>query len=341
MLNLAFLYNVRHVYPDPDDPQAQLETDFDDPETIEHMLRYLKELGINVIPIEMDDRAYLELYEKRNQIDLVFNYSEGLRGRDRECHLPAMLEMLGLPYTGPSPLTQALVLNKARTKEILAYHGIPVLPHQVFRTGREKLVDELKFPLIVKPIAQGSSAGITNASVVHNQLELENQVNYVISNFKQEALVEPFLTGREFSVPMLGNPPRILPFIESDHSVLPGGLNHLDSLEVKWIFEEEGDKAENLKCPANVPKELEEKINKICLEAWRVLELADFCRVDIRCDAQGQPYFLEVNSPSGLIPPEISRSYFPTSAKVAGLEYGDLLREIINAAITRHSLEKI
>ncbi|OGH71330.1 MAG: hypothetical protein A2921_02785 [Candidatus Magasanikbacteria bacterium RIFCSPLOWO2_01_FULL_43_20b] len=337
---IAFLYNVRHNYPDPNEKRIQLDTDFDDPATIEWMIKHFKNLGLEVLPIEANEEAYLRLYENKDKIDLVFNFAEGLHGRDRECHIPAMLEMLKIPYTGGSPLTEALVLDKAIAKDVLRSHGVPVLPHQVFLTGNEELNSELKYPLIVKPNSQGSSAGITNDSVVEDENGLRRRLKFVISNFKQKALVEPFLDGREFSVPILGNdPPEVLPIIESDHSTLPPGLRPIDSLDVKWIIEEASGGA-NFICPAKISSDLEEKIKRICLQAWEVLQLCDFCRVDTRCDRAGNPYILEINSPAGLIPPEVSMtSYFPLSARVAGIDYETLLKRIISAACIRYGIE--
>jgi len=338
--NLFFLYNVRHTYPNPDDQLVQLDTDFDDPAAIEWMVKHLKNLSFkNVVAIEADEKAYLELYKRKDDIDLVFNFAEGLHGNDRECHFPAMLEMLRLPYTGCSPLSSALILNKAAAKNILFCAGLPVLPQQVFRTGDEELKGDLKFPMIVKPVAQGSSAGISNKSVVNDAGELKERVEFIIKHFSQDALVEPFLTGREFSVPMLGNPPEILPIIESDHSTLPAGYNPLDSLEVKWIIEEKTGGA-NFICPAKLDADLEKKIKNICFETWKALDVLDFCRVDIRCDKNNNPFVLEVNSPAGLIPPEVSMtSYFPLSARKAGLDYETLLCKIISAACSRYGIE--
>jgi len=171
--------------------------------------------------------------------------------------------------------------------------------------------------------------------VVKNEKELYAQVKYINEVFKQTALVEPFLTGREFSVPMVGNPPRIFPIIESDHSVLPEGYQPLDSLEVKWHFEETSGGA-NFSCPAKITTALKTKIENICLTAWKVLSMKDFCRIDIRCDQKGTPYFIEINHPAGMIPPEVSKSsYLPYSARVTGLEYDGLLKSIIEAGWKR------
>lgn len=332
---LAFLYNVRHVYPDANDPRSQLETDFDDPETIENITRHLKEAGFSVLPIEANENAYETLKAHRSEIDLALNYSEGIYGADREAQLPAMLEMLQIPYTGSAPLTQALCLNKAKAKEILQAHGIATAPFQLFLTGDEPLESQITFPAIVKPVSQGSSAGVVDKSVVENEAQMRTQARWCIETFHQGALVEPFLPGREFSVPMLGNPPEILPIIEADHDHLPSKYNKIDSLEVKWEFEEEADN-NHLVCPAKMDPLLYKKVTDLCLKTWNALGLRDICRMDVRCDAQGEPHLIEVNSPAGMLPPEVSlTSYLPLAARVKGWEYQELLRKIVSTAQAR------
>jgi D-alanine-D-alanine ligase len=336
-LTIAFLYNVRHIYPDSTDPTGQLEADFDDPATIEAMINNLNRCGFKkIIPIEAKAEGVSKLLKYRHEIDLVFNYSEGFLGRDRECHIPALLEMLNIPYTGSSPLIQAICFDKGRTKQILIANKIPTLPFQIFKTGKEKLFEYLKFPLIVKPIANGSSAGITNDSVVNDNKSLMERISFIIKTFNQDALVEKFIDGREFSVPMWGNPPEILPIIEPNHKMLPEGYKPIDSLEVKWMFEEEvGDKY--FSCPAKIGGPLRKKIEDLCLRTWRVLNIFDWCRIDVRCDRDNNPYIIEVNTPPGSIPPEISTtSYFPFAARQLGIDYLEYLKKIILIAWKRY-----
>lgn len=335
-LVVAFLYNVRHRYPDPADPASQVETDFDDPPTIEAMLRHLQACGYEVVPIEANEEAYLELHRQRARIDLALNYSMGIHGAARYAQIPAMLEMLRIPYTGSDPLTQALVLNKSRMQEVLAANGVPVLPSQLFRSPDDTLREGLRFPLIVKPVGQGSSAGITGESIVDSTAKLTRQVTQVLETFREPALVQPYLTGREFSVPILGNPPVTFPVIEPDFSLLPPGYAHLDSLEVKWVYEEQSEE-NHLRCPAKLPPALAGLVERTALAAWNALGVRDFCRIDMRCDTAGSPYVLDVNSPAGLIPPEVCMtSYFPLSARAAGLDYRGLLRRIVQTALARY-----
>lgn len=337
---IAFIYTLRHLYPDPNNPKSQLEADYDDEITINWMINHLKNLNFDVLPIESNEKAYLKLFENKNKIFLALNYSMGIGGKDGYAQIPSILEALKIPYTGSSPLTQAIIMNKAKTKEILLANNIPTLPFQIFKDiNLLEIKNKINYPLIVKPIARGSSAGITNKSVVKNDHELKKQINFIINTFNEPALVEPFLTGREFSVSMLGNPPRILPIIESNHKKLPKGFLPLDSLEVKWYFEEQTNDS-NLVCPAKIEKKLEKRIKEICLATWKALGIYDFCRIDLRCDSQENPYVLEVNSPPGLIPPEVSlTSYFPLSARASNIDYQSLLRFILESACKRYNLD--
>ncbi len=335
-ITVALLYNVRHEYPDPKNSRTQLESDFDDAETTKLQIKALKNIGYKVIPIEADEKAYFKLYKNRKKINIVFNLSEGIYGKDREAQLPAILEMLRLPYTGNSPLTAGLILHKARTKEILKMYGVPTLPHQIFKLVSEKLNNKLQFPLIVKPMSEGSSAGITNKSIVRNNKELIGQIKEIIESFHEEALVEPYLEGREFSIGMWGNPPKILPIIEPNHSILPKKYYPIDSVEVKWYFEME-DQNNYLTCPAKVDPVLKNKLEKICYGTWEALNVLDWCRLDIRCDKSENPYVLEVNSPPGCTHPKHDpNSYFPLASRAAGINYEKMLKMIIDTALKRY-----
>lgn len=340
-VTLAFLYNVRHTYPDPNDSQSMLEADFDDQETIDWMIKYLKKIVKKVIPIEADEKAYFKLFEHKDEIDLCFNYAFGIRGRDKYAHIPAILEMLGIAYTGSGPLTQAMVLNKWKMKYFLKYNDVPTLPFNIYFQEKIRNHDVLKFPVIVKPMAQGSSAGITDESVVSDEKSLKKQVDKVYKIFKQPVLVEPFLEGKEYSIPLIGNPPEMLSVIEPDYSKLPKGYKHLDSLEVKWIFEEESE-SNHLVCPAKISNSLKKKLEEICLRTWNVLEIKDIARIDIRLDGQGSPFVLDVNTPPGLIPPEVSTtSYFPMAWRKNGGSYEGLLKKIIELALDRKKADKL
>lgn len=333
--NIAFVYNVRHSYPDPKNPATFTETDFDDQESIDKMSLHLKNIGFNIFPIEANMEAESKLAEIKDKIDVAFNYSEVVVGSAPKIYMAKIYEKLGIPFSGSSNLTQETIIDKGKMKKVLQTKGVSTLPFYSTDDSSADLASGFNFPVIVKPIAEGSSAGITNNSVVNNNEELHRQVKFVKDTFGEESIVEPFIEGREFSVGMLGNPPEFLPIIEPMHEKLPEGYYSIDSLEVKWEFEEELGK-DYFSCPAKVDTDLEKEIHRLCLETWEALKIRDFCRIDLRMDSSGKVYVLDVNSPPGLIPPEITEtSYFPMAAKIKGIEYEDLLKRIITAAYER------
>ncbi|MEM5812651.1 MAG: ATP-grasp domain-containing protein, partial [Candidatus Aenigmatarchaeota archaeon] len=260
-------------------------------------------------------------------------------GESRESQIPIFCEMLGIPYTGSGPLTLAIALNKARTKEILSFYGIPTPRFQVFQTSNEPLNEKLKFPLMVKPLSEGSSKGIKNDSLVRNEVELRRKLEEVIKNYRQPALVEEFLEGREFTVSLIGNSePEILPIVEVCFDSLPEGINKFDSYEVKWVYDSPDSGYEMVKCPAKIPKKLEEKIKKVCVDAYRVLGCRDFCRIDIRLDSEGNPNVLDVNPLPGLIPDPKENSRFPKSCYAAGMSYKQIIKRVLEEGLKRYGM---
>ncbi len=195
----------------------------DDEETIEAVRSALSR-NHAVIPIEGDEDAFEKFRHLRP--DIVFNMAEGLYGESRESQIPAMLEMLRIPYTGSDPLTLGICLDKASTKDILSYHGVPNPPFAVVHSLKSK-VKLPSLPLIVKPLSEGSSKVVTNNALVRNSKQLREQIEFVITQYRQPALVEKFLPGREFTVALLGNGPEveILPIVEIQFEELPPEIN--------------------------------------------------------------------------------------------------------------------
>jgi len=335
---LAFVYNIRHRYPNPEDSRTFNEADFDDRKTINSIIKHLRNTGFDVLPIESDTKAEKILTQEVTNIGFVLNYSEEVLGSKPKIYMSQVLEKTGLPFSGCSNKTQRLIIDKGKMKNALLSKKVSTLPFQVFGDPDEKLVKKLTYPLIVKPIARGSSEGISNKSIVKNNKELAKQVKFILNTFGEPALVESFIEGREFSVGMIGNPPEILPIIEPKHKKLPKGYYHIDSFEVKWQLEEELGE-DYFSCPAKVDIKLKRKIEKLCTVAWNALNIKDFCRIDLRMDKFGNLYILDVNSPPGLIPPEISlTSYFPLAARIKGYDYEELLLKIIESASKRYQL---
>lgn len=334
-MNIIFTYNVKHRASSKSDAQALQEAEFDSPETIKRIKRALESLGHRVFPVEANEQAYLKFkkLQKDGKADLVFNYAEGLRGADREAQIPAMLEMLGILYTGPTPLGYALGLNKTRAKEILKLHRVPTPRWQVVTSLKEKIA--LPYPLIVKPEAEGSSKGIFAENLVKNERQLDKAVRRVIRDYQQPALVEEFLPGREFTVGVVGTPPEVLPIVEVTFNELPKNLPRFDHYEAKWLYDNPRLAANPLVCPAKIGRVLEKKIKKICLQAFAVLGLRDWARFDVRLDKKDNPYILEVNCPPGINPDPRENSRFVRAAYVAGYTFPQLLEKVIASAARR------
>jgi len=315
--------------PPPSDFLAECDSD----ETIQAVAAALRTRH-EVVPIESDEDAYLKLRSERP--DLVFNISERLFGPNREAHIPAMCEILGLPYTGSDPLTLSLCLDKSRAKEILSYHKIATPPFWTIDAG-DPLPEGIVLPAIVKPLYEGSSKGIKDDSVVDTRSDLESRVHEVFALYKQPVIVEAFLGGREFTVGVLGNPPgmEILPIVEIDHSLLPKGARPIYSYEAKWIWDTPENPLPIFLCPARISSGLEGKIRRLVAAACRVLRVRDWGRVDVRLDDAGEPNILEVNPLPGILPNPEDNSCLPKAARTAGYSYEDLILRVADEAWAR------
>lgn len=289
--------------------------------------------------VEADTDAYAKLLE--NRPDFAFNMAEGLHGVSREAQIPALLEMLQIPYLGSEPLTLALCLDKARTKEILSYYRVPNAPFTLVRSASELQDAHVGFPAMVKPLHEGSSKGIYDSCVARSAAELEREVKVILETYRQPALVETFLPGREFTVALLGNGSdvRVLPIVEIRFDALPEGVNPIYSYEAKWIWDRSEDPLEIFTCPAAVDPALRAKIERVCLRTYQVLQCRDWARIDIRLDALGEPNVIEVNPLPGILPRPEDNSCFPKAARAAGMGYEDLINRVLDVAMIRCGLQ--
>jgi D-alanine-D-alanine ligase len=316
---------------------ADTYAEWDSKETILAVKTALEQ-NHNVTLIEANEEAYRKIIDVKPEI--VFNIAEGLRGSSREAQMPALLEMLGIPYTGSDPLTLGICLDKSRTKEILAYHKIPTPKFIVVEEESQIKNIDIGLPAIVKPLYEGSSKGIFDASVVRTVPDLEKQTKKILAEYDQPALVEEFLTGREFTVAMLGNDGdlRPLPIVEIRFDSLPKGVNPIYSYEAKWMWDTVENPIDVHECPAKITPELKEKIENICRKTYKVLKCRDWCRIDIRLDGSGEPQVLELNPLPGILPNPEEHSCFPQAARAAGLDYQVMINSVLNAAIKRYGL---
>lgn len=292
----------------------------------------------DVTLIEADEEAYNKFREVKP--DIVFNIAEGAFGVSRESQIPAMLDMLQIPYTGSDALTLGICLDKARTKEILSYYNVPTAKFFVADKVEDAENKNLKYPLVVKPISEGSGKGIFASSFVNNIDELKKEIKRITFEYNQSALVEEFLSGREFTIAVLGNngDTRVLPAIELRYDKYPAGVKPLYSYEAKWILDTKESDFDVFDCPAKLDKQLEEKINNICLDTYRVLKCRDWSRIDLRLDSKGQPSIIEINPLPGIMPDPTENSSFPKAARAAGINYNDMINTVLASAVKRYNI---
>jgi D-alanine-D-alanine ligase len=320
----------------PDLPADDLLAEWDDIHTIKAVEAALASRH-QVTLVEANLDAF-ESY-RRLRPDLVFNIAEGLYGASREAQIPAILDMLGIPYTGSDPLTLGLCLDKRRSKEILAHHGIATPGFTVVNSLTE-IPARLRYPLMVKPTLEGSSKGVTDKALVQNRHELACQLEWVLNSYHQPALIEEFLPGREFTVALIGNGSdlTVLPIVEINFDTLPAGVKPIYSYEAKWLWDQEEDPLQIFSCPAKLEPLLRLQIEELCKSAFRALDCRDWCRIDIRLDAKGRPQVIELNPLPGILPRPEQNSCFPKAARAVGISYDEMILAVVDAACTRLAL---
>ncbi|HVU50138.1 MAG TPA: ATP-grasp domain-containing protein [Polyangia bacterium] len=323
-LRIGFTFNVKRV-----DPKGgnDAEAEYDAPETIEAIRDALESYGHQVLPFEATAELPRQLMQ--TPVDLVFNIAEGVAGRNREAAVPALCELMGIPYTGSDAATLSIALDKALSKRVLMQHEILTAEFQVMETGRERLSPKLKFPLIVKPNQEGSSKGVSaSASVVDDEEALRAIVRELIERYRQPALIEAYIPGREFTVGLLGDRrPRVLPPME---------ILFKDKSNQRPVYDfqikQEWEKHVRYECPAQLtPAELK-AIERVCRETFAALDCRDVARVDLRLTPKGEFYVIEVNPLPGLTP---GYSDLCLIATAAGIEYRTLIGDILEGGLKR------
>ncbi len=329
---MAFCCNTRVA----DD---EFNVEFEPEETIEHVRNGIERAGWEYLLIEADEDCYENL--RLENPDMVFNRAEGLRGESRESHVPAFCEMLGIPYVGSGIMANAIGLDKPTTKMIIEHHGLKTAPFQVFDAPDEPMRRGLSYPLILKPSHEGSSIGINWDNVVYDEDAFREKLGEMLRVYKQPILVERFIDGREFSVGLVGNyldeeEPTVLPVLEVDFSGFPPELGRVLGQKAKSVF----DDSSNYKCPAKIDGALRRRLEAHAKASYKALGCLDWARLDYRLDADGELYFLEVNTLPG-IDYDVVRdelSFYPMMWVAAGKTYDDMVREVIQAALRRYGI---
>ena len=331
----------------PEGVAADALADYDHIETIQAIQAAIETDGHSTVFIPADQNLPYVLREI--QPDICFNIAEGLGGDAREAQTPALLEMLRIPYTHSRVMANAIALDKTLTKRLWRDRRLPVAPFQEFIVGDESLRPELRFPLFVKPAREGTGMGVDLKAVVHTREELRERVDYIIHVYRQPALVEAFLSGREFTCGLIGrwdavrysrHPEwytekhgyHVFPVLELDsaRSVTPG----IYSQESKSKSVGSEGAPEYL-CPAGISPELTRKIQSMVVKAHMITKAIDISRTDIRLNDEGEPVLIEINPLPGLTP---GYSDICIEAAAEGIAYEDLILEILYLGASRWGL---
>ncbi len=327
-ITFGLTYDLKTDYEFKDDDPPDANAEFDHPSTIEVIANAIRENGYNVKKIG----NVSHLMEKFNHldVDIVFNISEGMTGRNRESQVPILLEMAGIPFVGADALSLGISLDKVMAKKVFTADDIPSPRSVEIKSADEvKHLGHLKFPLFVKPRFEGSSKGLSEASRVENAEDLRKQVEHIVNTYKQPALVEEFIRGEEFTVAVIGNdPPQVMPIVQIK---IEGQLHLKDKFYTFGHIKD--DKVEYV-CPAPVNPALAKRLSELALRTYNAIECLDFGRVDFRVDEKGNPYVLEINP----LPSLSTEDVFMFIAKARGITYTQIMGEILTAAVTRHGL---
>ena len=310
-MRIGLTFNLK-----PPDTTGDQYEEFDSEETIAGLERAIRSHAHDTVRLGWGDEMLDRLATER--VDGVFNIAEGMGGRGRESQVPAVLEMLGIPCSGASPLAIGLTLDKALAKRVAQANGIPTAPFRVVHGGQALLPVPLEFPLFAKPVAEGSSMGITSSSRCENQQQLDDAIAR-LSKYGP-VLIEEYLPGHEYTVGIIDGKVlaamQVVPRTKEEHFVysLEVKRDYLNRVEYRLVDDED--------------------VKEVALAVWRAFGLRDVSRVDVRRDRNGVPSFVEVNPLPGVHP---VNSDLVIMARLLGIEYEELIGRVIGSATRRWS----
>ncbi|HWQ04314.1 MAG TPA: hypothetical protein VN452_03055 [Longilinea sp.] len=343
---VAVIANMKGETKLPQDAPADAGAEFDRKETIQAIQTAIESDGHYTKFLSAD--ANLPFALRDFSPDICFNIAEGICGDGREAQVPALLELLRIPYTASRVLANAVGLDKTMTKRIWREQGLPTAAFQEFTSANEPLNPALRFPMFVKPAREGTGMGMDSGAIVYDEEALRRRVAWAVDSYQQPALVEEFLPGREFTVAVMGRADAAsfsrhpewygedgfhrFPILEVDNasSVTPGIYGY----KAKTLHTGE-DGVPGFLCPAVVEPHLAEKLQSLAIRAHLAVGAFDVSRVDFRLDAEGNPRLLEINTLPGLTP---DFSDLCVIAGAEGITYTDLILEILDLGASRHGL---
>jgi len=280
---------------------------------------------VGLVPVYQDGKWIEKI--RKGKFDLAFNMCEGIDGiASLESAVISVLELFKIAFTGAMSYTAAVCLRKHVINGMLEKSGLPIPRFSVARRG-EPLVS-VGYPAIVKPAAEDASLGVEQRSVVRNARQLAERTTAMLEVW-DELLVQRYVDGREVNVGILGD--TVLPIAEIDFSHMPRGRWRIVTYQSKWETGSVDDLGATPRCPARLPSKVAIEVRRVAMRAWKLVGGCGYGRVDMRIDANGQPWILEVNANPDIAPD----AGLARMARVAGIEYAPLIRSICELALAR------
>lgn len=325
-LRVGLTYNLKKgMKSGPEDSEAE----YDNAETVEAIQSALEQSGCAVELLEANEELPKKL--AACSVDIVFNIAEGIQGRGREAQVPALLNYLKIPFTGSDETTLCIALDKAVSKRILATYHIRTPRYRTISRESQNWKGGFSFPVIVKPNAEGSSKGISDLAIASDSRALRELVSKNIGLYKEDMLVEEYVSGREFTVGILGNGKETLVFPPMEIIYLKKDCYNIYSYNVKQNYK----KLIRYESPAAIDDKTEAEMVGTARKIYETLSCRDFARIDFRLSAEGKLYFIEINPLPGLAP---GYSDYPMIAQFNGMDYVTLVRGILVSALKRYGL---
>ena len=328
-MKIGLIYNVKN---DEAKQVLDMEAEFDSHDTVEAIAKAIRNLGYEVLYFEANDTLFSKL--SSYPIDLAFNIAEGMGGRGREAIVPAILEYLKIPYTGSDTTTLAIALDKTLTKRLISTYHLRVARSIMAKSGKLSKTINLRYPVIVKPNAEGSSKGIDNHSVVENEAELRTLVSKNYAIYQSDLICEEYIEGKEFTVGILGNGNNV-EVLEPMEIVFKTNIklqHNIYSYQVK----QDCNRYLEYVCPAVIDEHLKAGLQDNAKVVYRALGIKDFARIDFIVSKSNRIYFLEVNPLPGLAP---DYSDIVLIAQACGISHQELIQKIIDNAKERYGIK--
>jgi D-alanine-D-alanine ligase len=307
------------------------QAEYDRPETVRAIQKALEDGGFRTVCLEAD--ATLPQTLARERVDFVFNIAEGIRGRGREAEVPALLNLLNIPFTGSDETAMAIALDKELCKRVMSTCGIATPHFATVLSPDDPALSTMQFPVIVKPNAEGSSKGIPDVCVAADAQTLHRLLTAALELYGESMLVEEYIHGREFTVGILGNGTEARAFAPMEicfHDKTNGYQVYSYDVKQDW------QRRVHYECPANLTGDQSKELEALALRAFHALGCHDFARIDFRMDQSGKFWFIEMNPLPGLAP---GYSDFPILAALSGVDYGELVRNVLHAALRRLGMQ--